>query len=45
MCDKPKTDIGELLKSPKNGKYLKVVARKLLNVNKLISNCNILHYF
>lgn len=28
MCDKPKTNIAELIKSPKNGKYLKVVARK-----------------
>ena len=28
MIDKPKTDIEELFKNPKNGKYLKVVARK-----------------
>lgn len=28
MNVKPKTNIEELLKNPKNGKYLKVVARK-----------------
>jgi hypothetical protein len=28
MNDKQKTNVEELLKNPKNGKYLKVVARK-----------------
>lgn len=28
MIDKPKTIIEELLKTPRNGKYLKVVARE-----------------
>jgi hypothetical protein len=28
MIEKPKTNIEELLKNPKNGKYLKVVARE-----------------
>lgn len=31
MIDKPRTDIQELLKNPRNGKYLKVVARNYSN--------------
>lgn len=35
MIDKPKTNIEELLKTPRNGKYLKVVAREDFLPNNL----------
>lgn len=35
MTEKPKTSIEDLFRNPKNGKYLKVVARELDNLSRV----------
>lgn len=47
MIDKPRTDIQELLRNPKNGKYLKVVARNYSNHHSstVLISCDLIDLF